>query len=234
VRFEQLELGSGLHGGKRKGSGAKKREGALVPHRTRRDFKSRYVQHVTIKVHEGLRSLRANGTVQVVWQQLSAGREYSSGSEAGAFRAVHASIQGNHIHLLCEATDRHSLARGMCALKTRLAKALNRHWSRKGPVFRERYHSHLLTSPTLVRRALAYLFGNSTKHGQLHPAHQVDTHSTAPFFTHWTKRPVNQLRPESSPLARPETWLLELGFLRAGGPLPLTWHPPQRVRLSTP
>ena len=59
-------------------------------------------------------------------------------------RIVHYSIQGNQLHLILEAEDRESLARGMQGLAIRVAKAINRLFARAGRVWADRYHSHVL------------------------------------------------------------------------------------------
>ena len=73
-------------------------------------------------------------------------------------------MQGNHLHLIVEVTDAVSLSRGMQDLAIRMAKGLNRVMQRSGPVFRERYHAHMLRSPTEVARAVAYVLGNYFRH----------------------------------------------------------------------
>ncbi|MBL8901071.1 MAG: transposase, partial [Planctomycetes bacterium] len=55
-------------------------------------------------------------------------------------RIIHYSIQKDHLHLLVEADDRTCVARGMNALLSPLARALNKLWGRRGKVFPERYH----------------------------------------------------------------------------------------------
>src|SRR5258705_410003 len=71
-------------------------------------------------------------------------------------RIVHYSLQGNHMHLLVEVDDRASLGRGMQGLAIRIAKALNRLFARAGPVWADRYHSHVLRSRREAANALAY------------------------------------------------------------------------------
>jgi REP element-mobilizing transposase RayT len=74
------------------------------------------------------------------------------------------SIQGNHIHLIVEADGRDSLTRGMQGLSIRLARSLNRLMQRRGKVLADRYHAHLLRTPSEVRRALDYVLDNARRH----------------------------------------------------------------------
>jgi REP element-mobilizing transposase RayT len=77
---------------------------------------------------------------------------------------VHYSVQGNHVHLLVEAEDERALSRGMNGLGVRVARGLNRVMGRKGKVLDDRYHGHVLRTPTEVRRARAYLLQNAERH----------------------------------------------------------------------
>src|SRR5512139_970300 len=92
------------------------------------------------------------------------------------------SIQDDHLHLLVEAHDRRALARGMKAIGTRVARAVNRVLRRAGPVLRDRYHLRVLRTPLEVRRALAYVVLNARKHlGRRAPrAGRVDPASSGP------------------------------------------------------
>jgi REP element-mobilizing transposase RayT len=79
-------------------------------------------------------------------------------------KLVHYSVQGNHVHLLVKARDEKSLSRAMNGLGVRVAKGLNRVMRRHGKVLDDRYHGHILRTPTEVRRARAYLLQNARKH----------------------------------------------------------------------
>jgi hypothetical protein len=69
---------------------------------------------------------------------------------------------GNHIHLLVEAVDRRALARGMQGLGVRIARGLNAVMRRSGRV--DRYHAHILRTPTEARHARTYLLHNARRH----------------------------------------------------------------------
>jgi hypothetical protein len=68
------------------------------------------------------------------------------------------------MHLLVEAADERSLARGMNGLGVRVAKGLNKVMGRSGKVLEERYHGHILRTPTEVRNARGYLSTNAKRH----------------------------------------------------------------------
>ena len=104
-----------------------------VPHKTRAPLASRFPVHVTVRVREGLPSLRCAGEHRVL---TGAFRE---SCERGGFPLVHYAILSNHIHLVCEAKDRESLSRGIQGLCVRIARRLNRLWKRLGKVFGDRF-----------------------------------------------------------------------------------------------
>src|SRR5207245_318842 len=91
-------------------------------------------------------------------------KAFREGCNRFGFRVTHFSVQGNHVHLMVEAEDKHSLARGMQGLAIRMAKALNRLMERKGKAFSDRYHAHVLRTQREVRNALAYVLGNFARH----------------------------------------------------------------------
>ena len=52
----------------------------------------------------------------------------------------------------------------MNGLGTRVARRLNRVMQRRGKVLDDRYHGHILRTPTEVRRARDYLLQNARRH----------------------------------------------------------------------
>jgi len=52
----------------------------------------------------------------------------------------------------------------MKAIGSRIARAANRVFRRSGPVLADRYHLHVLRTPSEVRNALAYVLLNAPKH----------------------------------------------------------------------
>src|SRR5712664_3471991 len=67
----------------------------------------------------------------------------------------------------------------MKGLEVRMARALNKVMGRKGPVFADRYHAHLLASPRQAANAVRYVLENwkvhAAREGQ--PAPPASTHS---------------------------------------------------------
>ncbi|HEX4385625.1 MAG TPA: hypothetical protein VH083_21840, partial [Myxococcales bacterium] len=102
-----------------------------------------------------------------------------------------------------EADDSRALTRGMQGLCIRLAKALNALLKRRGGVFADHYHSHLLESPTEVARALAYVSTNA----QRHYGREIEADYFSSGHRGWAEL-----------LAVPLTWLLSKGWKRARVP----------------
>jgi REP element-mobilizing transposase RayT len=146
------------------------------------------------------------------------------------FRIVHLSIQGNHLHLICEAASRTALARGVQAFKIAFAKRLNKQLGRRGAVFEDRYHDEVLTTPTQVRRCIGYVLCNWRKHGFAVGAVTVlDPYSTARHFTGWAEQarlaPTPRAEDETLPHVPPRSWLLREGW-RRGGAAPSVFEVP--------
>lgn len=74
-------------------------------------------------------------------------RAFERGCRRFGVRVAHFSVQGNHIHLIIEGPDTQQLGRAMKGPEVRMARALNRVMRRKGAVFADRYHAHVLSSP---------------------------------------------------------------------------------------
>ena len=145
-------------GGKRKGAGRKptgKRAG--VEHVTRAVLKKRFPVHVTWRM-DGAWNLRSRRCFTVLRRAMYAG------AARFGFRLVHYAVMGNHVHLLVEAEDRRALWRGMQGLGVRIAKRMNRLMGRAGRVLVDRYHAHILRTPTEVRAARFYLLHNAGQH----------------------------------------------------------------------
>jgi len=91
-------------------------------------------------------------------------RAFYAGNNRFGLRLTHFNVLGNRLHLVCEATDEKSLAKGMQGLEVRIAKALNRVMQRKGSVFDARYYLHVLRTPTEVKNTLEYVRDDAKKH----------------------------------------------------------------------
>ncbi len=210
-------------GGKRKGGGRKphgKRAG--VSRRRRPDFDHRHPIHVTVRVKEDVANLRTKERVKVVRDAMRA-----AGDRFG-FRVVHFSVLRNHIHMMAEADGKKSLSRGMQGLLIRMALRLNKILGRKGSVFSDRYHAHVLKTPTEARNALAYVLLNARRHaaqaGRRLARNWLDPYSSGRWFEGFVSaggRPLRSLEPASeSPLQGARHWLLQVGW-RRGGTIPI-------------
>ena len=143
---KQQELPLPLWGGARKGAGRKRKSARRnVVHRTRPGF-SRGALHVTTRVRQEVWNLRTHRCFRELRRALE------RGCARFGFRLIHFSVQGNHIHFIVEAPDQLALTRAMKGLEVRMARALNRVMRRRGPVFADRYHAHLLRTPREARK----------------------------------------------------------------------------------
>lgn len=130
----QLDLPIPQHGGARKGAGRPRtHERATVAHVKREAFKRAHPMQVTMRLCEGIPSLRERPAWCVVVRVMRAMRKRGEG-----FRMVHYSVMWNHIHAIVEADNHAALVSGMRALTIRLARALNEHFGRKGRFFTRR------------------------------------------------------------------------------------------------
>ncbi|MBL8859144.1 MAG: hypothetical protein JNL28_11600 [Planctomycetes bacterium] len=205
---KQAEFGFTNWGGRRRGSGRKRAgERSRVTHARRSKLSAHTPVHVTLRLATGLPNLRTRANHRVVLDALAAG------SRSG-LRVVHYAALSNHLHLVCEARDQCTLARGLQGLCVRLARRLNRVWRRVGRVFGDRYHAHALHTPREVRNAIAYVLGNAAKHGVSIPG-GVDPCSSGRWFDGWRVALVGALA-RVAPLPAPRTWLLRVGWRRGG------------------
>ena len=222
------------HGGKRAGAGRKRKGRPCGAHRARPFHDARLPVHVVLRVTSEVGRLRRRRAYQAMrWALLRSLCRHD-------FRVVHLSIQGNHVHLLCEADDCKALANGVRALCISAARRLNLAVTvesgtpRRGQVFSDRYHATTITGPRQARHALAYVLNNWRRHKDDRAAFArrpaaVDPYSSAVWFTGWRERDgVPFAWPkgyEPLPVARPQTWLLAQGWKRGGAP-PSLWQVP--------
>jgi REP element-mobilizing transposase RayT len=187
----QLQLELRRWGGRRPGAGRKPNgERAGVTHRRRAELARRFPVHVTMRMRREVYGLRSRRCFRVIRAAFAA-----QNGRFG-FRLNQYSVQGNHLHLIVEAAGKQSLTRGMQGLSIRIAKALNRLMQRRGRVLGDRYHAHILRTPSEVRRALAYVLANARKHYGARAA--IDRYSSAA---------------PDAPVAAARTWLLRAALL---------------------
>ena len=198
-------------GGVRKGAGRTPvGKEAGVSHRPREALASRFPVHVTVCRREGLPSCRTKGAYAALR------KAFAAGCDRFGFRLAHYSVQGNHLHFIVEAKDRAALSRGMQGLLIRVAKALNRVWGRRGSVFADRYHDHVLRTPREVRNALNYVLANARNHGR-RLVQGIDHYASGWWFAGWREKPTMKgLEGIERPVATARTWLLNEGWRRHG------------------
>jgi REP element-mobilizing transposase RayT len=156
----QQDLPLPLWGGARRGAGRKRKSlRKNVPHVARRRFR-RGALHVTVRMRREVWNLRTHRWFRAIKRALE------RGCERFGFRLVHFSVQGNHLHFIVEAPDAVALGRAMKGLEVRMARALNKVMSRRGPVFADRYHAHLLESPREAFQAVRYVLENWAVHAE--------------------------------------------------------------------
>ncbi len=211
----QLTFGQHL---RRKGKkrGRKKSPDSGVSHLRRGEFSERAPVHVTLRIEEDLPDLRNPEVAEVFWSAFEAARERAGRSAQGWFRLVHYSIQGNHVHLIVEASDRDALSRGINGLCVRVARALNKLWNRTGKVFADRFHHRLLRTPKEVYNALRYVFDNARKHGRSMWKGRPDPFSSGLWFDGWRDYVHDGWVAVAGPIAKAQTWLLTQGWRRHG------------------
>jgi REP element-mobilizing transposase RayT len=209
-------------GGKRKGAGRKpKGNRAGSPHQARPTIKPQHALHVVMRVVPAVGNMRRRSLYKAMRNATitAALRE--------RFRIVHVSIQRNHVHMLVEADSKLALARGMQGFQISAARHINTALGfgarrRRGPVFADRYHVEVITSPTRARHALSYVLSNWRHHKEdqhgLAATWLVDPFSSGISFPDWQELDGQAWmwpsRETYDPLMvrRPQSWLLREGW----------------------
>ncbi len=179
-------------GGKRKGAGRKPvGERAGVPHRSRPILKRRFPVHVTVKVIEGILSLRD----AICFEALR--ESFNKANARVGFKVVHYSVQTNHIHFIVESDGTKELSSGMRGLMIRMARTINKVMNRKGRVFADRYHIEIVKTLRHAHNTLHYVLRNNEHHSG--------------------RKGIDPCATELSPVAAPGTWLLKAAATAAAG-----------------
>ena len=208
LRFRKDKNGQN-RGGARPGAGRKRGARPAIRHRPRARLRAGVPVHVSLRIRPeaaGLRRRKQHQAIRAVMRK--------TGFKDG-FRICHYSIQGNHLHLICEATDERLLARGVQGFSSLVARRINRLLGRRGKVFADRYHCRALTTPREVRNALSYVLNNWRRHGEDRGTWwKTDPFSSADAFDGWT---IGVVKPPSerdgpAPVAPAESWLLTTGW----------------------
>jgi REP element-mobilizing transposase RayT len=152
--------------------------------------------HVTVRVRNDVWNLRSSRC----YRRISACLEKTVGRFG--LRVIEYTVLGNHVHFIVEADTTEALSRGMQGLAIRLAKSLNALMDRSGPLFADHYDGRLLTTPTELVRAIAYVLRNQEHHFGMRGRDPFSSDALAPA--------QRQAR-----LAVPISWLLTAGWRRA-------------------
>jgi REP element-mobilizing transposase RayT len=210
-------------GGKRRGAGRKRvGERRQVAHRVRESVNAKHPILVTTRVMPDVARLRTKVMFEAIEAALARATKWMY--EVEPVRFVHASVQGNHLHLLLEAASNAALSRAMKGFLVSCAKRLNRIAGRAGRVFADRFHTRMLATPTAVRNALRYTLCNGRKHGELGGRVRLDPYSSAFALTDWQTETSIRFVDVTMQVALPRTWLLREGWRRAGPISP--WETP--------
>jgi len=133
--------------------------------------------------------------------------------------------------MIVEAAHKEALARGMQGFLISAARNINTALGdgkrrRRGPVFADRYHLEVITTPTRARHAISYVLSNWRKHGEdregLASTWLVDPFSSGISFPDWKELQDEAcmwpIRESYDPLIvrRPTTWLMAEGWKKAG------------------
>lgn len=203
-------------GGWRPKAGRKKKAGS-VSHDERAELKPRFPQHVTLRIVGDAPSLARDFLMTKI-------RACVRESHKADFRIVEFNVLGNHLHLITEASSKQALARGIQGFSVRVARRVNSALKRTGKLFAHRYHARALKTPTEVRHALRYVLLNRKHHDseKRFSKNWFDPYSSAAWFEGWSA-PLRismgwqqELVDLERPNARPQTWLLSVGWRRLG------------------
>jgi putative transposase len=164
ARQKELNLYRGSWGGRRPGSGRKRRHSPGVAHLPREQVTKRTALHVNFKFRCFIRNKHC---LQLLKRSISNAQKHG-------LRVLHFSLQSNHVHLILEANNNTVLTRGMRSLCVTFAKGIGR-----GRVQLERYHLHVLRSLRETRHAVHYVLFNKQKHAKLKSAHMDEFSSLA-------------------------------------------------------
>ncbi|MGE4131285.1 MAG: hypothetical protein AB7F86_06580 [Bdellovibrionales bacterium] len=164
-------------GGPRRGAGRPNKTGQ-VNHMKRAKVKSSTPLHLTWRLKKDLVNLRCG-------EVLALFRTASARAKNFGLRVVHFSIQSNHLHLIVECKSNEGLKRGTRSLAACLGKGVRKLIGGRGSVFAGRFDLKVLTNPTMVRNAMAYVLQNFSKHARL--LNHVDRYSSAPNFSRWQR-----------------------------------------------
>jgi hypothetical protein len=127
----------GTWGGARKGAGRPPKFPRTVAHRKRPPHDARKAVTVTLRVRDGIASLRTPAVLALIHDALE-----ESSPKPRTFRITRSSILEDRLELVVRARDRIALSRGVQSIGVRLARRLNTHLGLRGKLWRERFDLH--------------------------------------------------------------------------------------------
>ncbi|MBS2020545.1 MAG: transposase [Deltaproteobacteria bacterium] len=196
-------------GGKRENAGRKVVGRPRVGHVGRETHKYWVPMFVTVRGAAGLPSFRTPHLYSALEKAVRTTRRAD-------FRIVEFSVQDNHLHLIIEADDEVSRARGMKSFTVRANRLVNAASGRgRGAVWDGRYHFRELGTAREVRNALVYCLQNYKKHyGVARGVMRIDPCSSARWFTGWSVPRTCDDGPRPTELAK--TVLLDRAWRKHG------------------
>src|SRR5262245_19359007 len=146
-------------GGRRVRARRKRKPGfGRVPHIRRAFARLDVPFHITLRLRDGLPSLRTPWGRRVVHR--AAVRMHVKGATL-----QHYAIQHNHLHLIIALERGAALHRALISFACVVAKAVNREAGERGSVFAGRYHARPLETPTELWNGMRYLLTQAAHHG---------------------------------------------------------------------
>ena len=200
------------HGGSRRGAGRPRLREKRLAHNARPTLDDKTPSHVTLKFKDDVPNLRCEAFLLEFTRAVQKAR-------AKGLAVTQFAIESNHIHLLIEVDSNDSLKRGLLSLQGCITWGLRRVFRYFGEVFVDRYHLHVIRSPTEMLRALTYVMFNHAHHCRL--PWFADVFSSAFAFAELgnfvEKRthPARWQQEISKALSQPASWLQVVGWKRA-------------------
>lgn len=140
-----------------KGAGRKPIHDKGIRHIEREDLKKNTALHLTIKIVKEKAAIKNKSVLKALHHAIKKARHKG-------LQVIHYTLEYDHIHLLVEASDKHTLGKGMQSLGISFSKGINKIKKSAGIVFKNRYHSRKLQSLQEIKNVLHYILGNGIKH----------------------------------------------------------------------
>jgi len=116
--------------------------------------------HLTIKIRENKADIQNKRILIRLAHSIQRAR-------LQGLKVLHFALEYNHVHLLVEAGSHEILHKAMQALGISFAKGINKIKSRKGAVYKHRYHFRQISTPRDLKNVIHYILQNHRKHRSL-------------------------------------------------------------------